>query len=1230
MVSDTPSEIIKFWQAVEVFSPQQMPKISKKDRTHDYRHGEPLPWEPGAPTLPDDPKLVWRHQVFGGVFKLDAVRDLLVRVYGQDRPETTARGASALFACTVDATGHLIEGSDVLSACAWSCGQIARGRSPLNGFQQDALKDLEKLAGPNVRSGLRVLAESLRDAIPDAVSGGLAAIVASALSILGGPLAAAGGAAVGGIASRAAKSALPHSDNDHETGHPRLDITAITGDELRTFIEMLAKRLSVTDALRPSGVRVHSYQISARRSNDEPETTFLNSFIVDDLGTVAGAVRARNFGSALGQYLTPERRIDTRERTDVRAAPHAVLNGISPVRTPPGRWVTDPDRPLSFSQQFAVNQALAELGDHAGLFAVNGPPGTGKTTMLRDLIAAIVVERARILAGLQQPGEAFTTAGYEWSAPGYTHRIWVPDSQVTGFEIVVASSNNGAVENVTAEIPGSKGIGNEFRDQAAAVDYFTDTAGLVHGEGAWAMVAARLGKRAYRREFADRFWWKSMQGILASPAPSDWDTVRAEFLTALAAVTTLANERMHAARALADLPGATANLDAAAARAASATGWVESRLAQRGLTQATRTREQLAAIVAGARQRWGEHVPHESIFYSTTSTHVNEQRELSAPWADPELEQARTKLFLAALALHKALILSDARCFSANLSALSDILQGKGHPEPAAALAAWQTLFLVVPVVSSTFASFDRLFTGLGKESLGWLLIDEAGQATPQNAVGALWRSQRAVIVGDPQQLEPVVTLPWEGQRALMQAFSVGEEWAPSRTSVQQVADRHARYGTSIAAERPIWVGTPLRVHRRCDRPMFDISNEIGYDGLMVFGTPPRHPFPGTDGWIDIPPGDARGHWIPAEGDALRELLNQMRERGIRPQQIRVLSPFRAVVAEAKKIHTDVFPEVSTKDRQDWVGTVHTMQGKEADAVVLVLGGDPRNLGARSFAIDTPNLLNVAVSRARRRLHVIGDRSSWGREGCFTVLAAKLPALNITDSGYQGTAHLEQAAQASESTASRGRSSSRRKNRFAGECSACSVHVLADGGFLRKQDGGWEVRCVTCQHLDDLAEADDGFDRDDVKLPTTVPPGSATSVSLRVLGLMRPCWKCGHDTVCLVGLYPARPARGYTGLITTDGEKAMELACRLVRGAGRADLAATVRNRYSRTLHQTYLANGCPRCDAIQGNFPLSEEALDRVASGGIDGLDTLLITDCPLLEWQAVIYDPGRGVIGI
>ncbi|WP_230371727.1 AAA domain-containing protein [Paludibacterium denitrificans] len=72
----------------------------------------------------------------------------------------------------------------------------------------------------------------------------------------------------------------------------------------------------------------------------------------------------------------------------------------------------------------------------------------------------------------------------------------------------------------------------------------------------------------------------------------------------------------------------------------------------------------------------------------------------------------------------------------------------------------WDALFFVVPVVSTTLASFDRLFVGMGKNSLGWLLIDEAGQATPQSAAGAIWRSQRAVIVGDPLQIEPVFTVP--------------------------------------------------------------------------------------------------------------------------------------------------------------------------------------------------------------------------------------------------------------------------------------------------------------------------------------------------------------------------------------------------------------------------------------------------------------------------------------
>ena len=81
-------------------------------------------------------------------------------------------------------------------------------------------------------------------------------------------------------------------------------------------------------------------------------------------------------------------------------------------------------------------------------------------------------------------------------------------------------------------------------------------------------------------------------------------------------------------------------------------------------------------------------------------------------------------------------------------------------------------------------------------ESLGWLFVDEAGQAPPQYAVGALWRARRAVIVGDPLQLEPVVTLPHGGQRALLREFGVGEQW-------RLAAHRCSRSPVSSATETP-------------------------------------------------------------------------------------------------------------------------------------------------------------------------------------------------------------------------------------------------------------------------------------------------------------------------------------------------------------------------------------------------------------------------------------------
>ncbi|HEV7934553.1 MAG TPA: AAA domain-containing protein [Actinomadura sp.] len=179
----------------------------------------------------------------------------------------------------------------------------------------------------------------------------------------------------------------------------------------------------------------------------------------------------------------------------------------------------------------------------------------------------------------------------------------------------------------------------------------------------------------------------------------------------------------------------------------------------------------------------------------------------------------------------------------------------------------------------------------------------------------------------------------------------------------------------------------------------------------MVYGTAAR-PFPGRSAhpyspscWIDVAPdGETRGKWVPAEGAALARVLEKLhRETGVELSRIRVLSPFRDVVngcrGAVRELHWDRGRDSAEYGREvasfigEQIGTVHTMQGKEADVVILVLGTDPKRGGrARSWAAESPNLLNVAVSRAKRRLFVIGNLQEWRKEPFFDVMADALPS----------------------------------------------------------------------------------------------------------------------------------------------------------------------------------------------------------------------------------------------
>ncbi|MEU6859339.1 AAA domain-containing protein [Glycomyces sp. NPDC046736] len=1077
---DSRSDIVRYWRDVEIFEPQRVPRQNPRQYVYDVVEGEPLPWEGDQPAARRPLKRGerWRYMVYCGVFPLDATFDVLSRYCGQadDAYDARGRGEAALAGFELDSDGRLLPDSAVLSSSAWGLGRVhllkgmRPGWSDGLGTAQRTFTELFDLIFERRRRRDR--------------------LVKDLLGQLSGLLLGIDGTEAFGNVKDQIESLLDANDDgsDPERSTRNLPMDHALLEEVRNVLLALTGTTGVLPQQHPP-IRIACKVVRPRDEEQASKSDFLNSFIAEDLSAISHEIRAGHLNGALDTYL---REAAGSGRIDVRNDLHAVYEATRPSRIPLGRWPAPPAHSLALGQQLAVNNAIAEATARGEITGVNGPPGTGKTTLLRDMFAALITERARRLADLARPGDGFVT-DHQFTNDERRFRVPQLRPELCGYEITVASSNNGAVQNVTAETPHLHEIDERWR---GAIDYFSEIGQTVlnatrlnesedEWEPAWSLMAAVLGNAENRGRFSKAFWFglkesrsrdEARPGMLAhlkSCRPErTWAEARKRFKAAESKVLAMAAERERHFRAWQDRERYDIDVDslevaiviarqhhereqrelgAARARCEAATAELERTRSirddwdrqrpglllalLRGGGELRDWRQRARTYVAAANDAWDRLQENETQIvvaeravadrettladieadlrkaraarerYRDSMAKVKQRfgrafpelgddrraRELCAPWCDEEFNAARSELFLESLRLHRAFIEHNAAVFRRGLGIAVDVVNRSVPPELAheTRLAAWQLLFLAVPVVSTTFASVARQFDGLSEGDLGWLFIDEAGQATPQAAVGAIWRSSHVMAVGDPLQLEPVLSLPHTIQQSLREHYGLSDHWLPGWTSVQGLADAHTRFGTTLPGpDAPLWVGSPLTVHRRCDEPMFSISNEIAYDGLMINDTPDRGDFllPKTESvltrsmWLDVRADGNHGHWIPAEGERLDGLLAHLRNHGFDMGEVMVITPFREVAAELNK----------RRNGLGGAGTVHTAQGKQADIVILVLGGDPAKPRAGGFAAEKPNFVNVAVSRAKRRLYVIGNHETWSKLPNFAELAATL------------------------------------------------------------------------------------------------------------------------------------------------------------------------------------------------------------------------------------------------
>ncbi len=258
----------------------------------------------------------------------------------------------------------------------------------------------------------------------------------------------------------------------------------------------------------------------------------------------------------------------------------------------------------------------------------------------------------------------------------------------------------------------------------------------------------------------------------------------------------------------------------------------------------------------------------------------------------------------------------------------------------------------------------------LERDLIDLLIIDEASQCDISSALPLIQRSKQVVVIGDPMQLKHITNITAYEENEIKTALNLTENNRASYKDVSLWDYCNTLLNTTGATS------VVLDNHFRCNSGIIGYSNEFFYRrrlgiNLNIKTTP-----------IDVNLEQEGIIWEDVIGTQKNEFQNINEEEAKRCIEIAkklvkkypnisigIISPFKL---QAQEINAMIPEDLSGQIVSD---TVHKFQGDEKDVIIysLVVTDDSPEGKIRWIDYSVPNLVNVAVTRARKALYVVGN-----------------------------------------------------------------------------------------------------------------------------------------------------------------------------------------------------------------------------------------------------------------